>query len=79
MSPSVWMREEDVKPGALIISSSSGKLALVLGPATFTNMVTEEPSGFSHPDFVKIMDVDGNTSLQNICYTREWKDETRND
>jgi hypothetical protein len=42
-------------------------------------MVTEEPSGFSHPDFVKIMDVDGDTSLQNRRYTREWKDETHND
>ena len=76
---SVWMRPKDVKPGALIMSSSSGKLALVLGPATFTNMVTEELSDFSHPDFVKIIDVDGNTSLQNICYTREWKDEAHND
>jgi len=72
---SVWMREEDVKPGALIMASSSGKLALVLGPATFTDMVTDGPSDFINPDFVKIMDVDGDTYLQNRRYTREWKDE----
>jgi hypothetical protein len=61
------------------MSSSSEKLALVLGPATFTDMVTDEPSDFSNPDFVKIIDVDGDTYLQNRRYTREWKDEAHND
>ncbi len=75
MSPSVWMREEDVKPGALIMASG-GKLALVLGPATFTDMLTDEPSDFSNPDFVKVIDIDGEIYLQNRRYTREWKNET---
>ena len=75
---SVWMREEDVKPGVLI-KAHSGKLALVIGPATFTDMLTNKPWYFSNPDFVKVMDIDGAVYLQNRCFTREWKDETHND
>jgi hypothetical protein len=42
-------------------------------------MLTDEPSDFSSPDFVKVIDIDGEVYLQNRLYTREWKNETHDD